>query len=59
MTKYVVRDYTMEQQGFRNEFTSDYFDTREQAEDEIEQRRYADKVLGVFDEYYIVEEEVK
>lgn len=58
MKKYVVRDYTMEQAGFGQTYTSDYFDTYEEALKEMEQREYADKVLGIFDEYYIEEIEV-
>lgn len=53
--KYEVHDYTMEQQGFGNAYTSEAFDTREEAQKEIEQREYADRVLGVSDEYYIKE----
>lgn len=58
MKKYEVRDYTMEEAGFLNEYTSDLFDTREEAENEIAHREYADRVLGVCDEYYIKEVEV-
>ena len=54
MKKYEVRDYTMEQVGFLNEYT-EIFDTYEEALKEIEQREYADRVLGVCDEYYIKE----
>lgn len=53
--KYEVRDYTMEQMGFTNGYTSDLFNTREEAEKEIEQRQCADRVLGICDEYYINE----
>lgn len=55
MKKYEVRDYTMEKKGFGNAYTSDLFNTKEEAEKEIEQRQYADKVLGICDEYYIKE----
>lgn len=55
MKKFEVHDYTMEQAGFINDYTSDYFDTYEEALNEIEQRRYADRVLGICDEYYIKE----
>ena len=57
--KYEVRDYTMEQKGFLNEYTSDLFDTEEEALKEIEQREYADKVLGICDEYYIKKVDIK
>ncbi len=58
-TKYVVRDYTMEQAGFGGTYTSDYLDTYEDALKEIEQREYADRVLGISDEYYIEKVEVE
>ena len=55
MKKYEVRDYTMEQKGFKNEYTSELFDTYIEALKEIKQREYADRVLGIYDEYYIEE----
>lgn len=58
MKKYVVRDRTMEDAGFGFVYSSDYFNTREEAEKEIRQREYADRVLGVCDEYYIREIEI-
>lgn len=55
MKKYEVRDFTMEQKGFLNEYTSELFNTYEEALEEIKQREYCDKVLGIYDEYYIKE----
>ena len=57
-TKYVVRDYTMEQQGFSWQFNSDPFDTYEEALEEIETRQCQDRTLGICDEYYIEKVEV-
>ena len=57
MKKYVVSDYTMEKEGFGKTYTSDYFDTYEEAIKEMEHREYADRVLGICDEYYIEEVE--
>ena len=55
MKKYVVRDYTMEQKGFHNEYTSEEFNTYEEALKEIEERKAYDRILGIHDEYYIEE----
>ena len=38
MKKYEVHNYTMEQQGFGNMYTSELFNTYEEALKEIEQR---------------------
>lgn len=51
--KYEVRDYTMEQQGFANDYTSDLFDTYEEALNEEEKLKAQDRALGIQDEYYI------
>lgn len=55
---YEVRDYTMEQKGFSNEYTSELFQTIEEAYKEIMDRQAQDKALGIFDEYYVKEVEI-
>lgn len=55
MKKYVVRNRTMEEAGFGLIYSSDYFNSYEEALKEIDQREYTDRVVGVYNEYYIRE----